>query len=124
MYELSIVGHISSAHFLRGYAGQCRNLHGHNWKIQIFVRGTVLNEIGMVADFGELKEKLHGLLARLDHVCLNDLPFFQANNPTTENIARYIFQEYGGVITPLEVARVQVWESEQCSVIYSQEDLK
>jgi 6-pyruvoyltetrahydropterin/6-carboxytetrahydropterin synthase len=118
-FTLKIQDHISSAHFLRGYAGKCKELHGHNWKVLVAIKGEKLDSIGMVADFGELKEKLHAFLAGCDHCCLNDIPFFKTNNPTTENIARYIYQEFGNAIAPLSIAYVEVWESDICSVVYT-----
>ncbi|MBF0484632.1 MAG: 6-carboxytetrahydropterin synthase QueD [Candidatus Omnitrophica bacterium] len=118
MFELHVKGHISSAHFLREYAGKCKNLHGHNWKVELFIVSDKLDALGMVADFGVIKEKLNKFLSGLDHVCLNELPYFKTNNPTTENIAKYIFHEFSSEIAPLKIDRVQVWESEQNSVIY------
>lgn len=119
-YILKIQDHISSAHFLRGYEGRCKHLHGHNWKVQVAVKGGGLDHVGMVADFGVLKQKLHDFLLPCDHCCLNDLEFFQANNPTTENIARYVFEAFGQAIAPLTLASVEVWESDVCSVVYGE----
>lgn len=118
MYELSIKGDIASAHFLRGYEGKCKNLHGHTWKIEVYIKDDQLNEIGMVADFCVLKKQLKDFLESLDHVCLNDLDYFKDVNPTTENIARYIYDNFGKVISPLKIDRVKVFESDEASVTY------
>ena len=118
MFELSIKGDIASAHFLRGYEGKCRNLHGHTWKIEIVVMGDRLDEAGMIADFALLKKQLKGFLKTIDHVCLNDLPYFHEVNPTAENIAKYIYIRFGGVIEPLKIKNVRVWESDTSSVTY------
>ena len=118
MFELSVKSHIASAHFLKGYQGRCKDLHGHTWHIEVVIAGEKLDPIGMVADFAVCKRQLNDFLMPLDHVCLNDLEYFQRNNPTTENIAKYIYQNFAKVAAPLRVKRVQVWESETSSVVY------
>ncbi|MBF0386869.1 MAG: 6-carboxytetrahydropterin synthase QueD [Candidatus Omnitrophica bacterium] len=118
MFELTVRADFSSAHFLRDYNGQCRNLHGHTWKVAVTVEGEQLNSIGVMADFVEMKKHLRGILSRLDHTCLNDLDFFKAHNPTAENLARYIFDEYKPLIAPIKLVKVRVWESDQSDVAY------
>jgi len=118
MYELSVVGQISSAHYLLGYEGKCKELHGHNWKVEIVVINDNLDEIGMVADFNLLKSKLNEVLSELDHVCLNELEFFKKANPTTENISKYIFEKYKKEIEPVKVKKIRVWEADNSSVTY------
>lgn len=118
MFELSVKGHIASAHFIPGYEGKCRNLHGHTWQVEVVIAGERLNALGMVADFAVLKKQLKEFLSALDHVCLNDLEDFKKIPPTTENLAKYIYDKFGGLIRPLAVKRVRVWESENSSVIF------
>ena len=118
MYELKIKSHIASAHFLKGYQGRCKDLHGHTWYIEVVLASEELDPIGMVADFAVIKKQLNEFLSPLDHVCLNDLEHFQRNNPTTENIAKYVYRNFAKVVAPLQVKRVQVWESETSSVVY------
>ena len=118
MFELSIKGHFAAAHRLRGYEGNCKDLHGHTWKVEVVVMSDQLNTIGMVMDFKVVKMKLKDLLANIDHVYLNDLAAFQKDNPTTENLAKYIFEEFSKICRPLKMKRVQVWESDSASVVY------
>lgn len=118
MFELSIKSHIAAAHYLRGYEGPCKELHGHTWKIEVTLQSETLNEIGLVVDFKDVKCKLEKFLKPLDHVCLNDLEFFKVNNPSTENIAKYIFENFGREVVPLKIKQVQVWESDNASVTY------
>jgi len=118
MFELSIKGDIAAAHFLRGYEGKCKNLHGHTWKIEVTIISDQLDDIGMVADFTVLKKQLKEFLETIDHVCLNDLPYFKDVNPTTENITKYIYTHFGKVIDPLKIKTVRVWESDTSSVTY------
>jgi 6-pyruvoyltetrahydropterin/6-carboxytetrahydropterin synthase len=107
----------SAAHQLRGYKGSCERLHGHNWKVQVFLEGEELNEAGMLLDFKEIKKKADKLIEKLDHRYLNELPEFSKVNPTTENIARYIFGELSEEINNVE--KVTVWESENSCASYS-----
>ena len=118
MFELSVKGEIASAHYLKGYQGRCKDLHGHTWKVEIVIASERLDTIGMVADFAVLKKQLKDFLTGIDHVCLNDLPFFKEANPTTENIARYVYRHFGQVIAPLKIKTVEVWESETAGVVY------
>jgi len=118
MYELSVTENFSSAHFLRGYNGPCENLHGHTWKLEVTVASAEINDLGLVVDFREIKEKLKEFLRHLDHVSINDLPAFQKTNPTTENLARYIYEEFSKQCRDYRLVRVRVWESDACSVTY------
>ena len=90
MYSVSVTGTFSSAHNLREYKGKCEALHGHNWRVEVFVRADALGEGGMVLDFRILREETEQVLETLDHHYLNDLPYFQKEEPSSENIARYI----------------------------------
>lgn len=118
MYELTITGDIAAAHFLRGYDGPCKDLHGHTWKMEVTITSEKLNPIGLVVDFRDIKYKLKEFLKHLDHVCLNDLPFFKDHNPSTENLACYVYREFGKQCTPFVVKCVRVWESESSSITY------
>jgi len=92
-FEVMIERNFSSAHQLRGYKGKCENLHGHNYKIEIYARGRELNNIGLLVDFGELKEAADEIVRYLDHRNINELPPFDAElNPSAENLARYILE--------------------------------
>lgn len=118
MFELSIRGDIASAHYLKGYDGKCKDLHGHTWKIEVVFAGDQLDAVGMVADFAVLKKQLKEFLTAIDHVCLNDLSYFKGVNPTTENIAKYIYTNFSKTIEPLQIKTVQVRESDSASVVY------
>ena len=118
MFELIVKGDIASAHYLRDYEGPCKNLHGHTWNVEVVLASQQLDKIGMVIDFVDVKKKLKEFLSPLDHVCLNDLPYFKTVNPTTENLAKYIYQNFSKHILPLKLKQVQVWESETSSVVY------
>ncbi len=93
-FEVMIERNFSSAHQLRGYKGKCENLHGHNYKIEIYARGRELDNIGLLVDFGELKEAADEIVQYLDHRNINELPPFDEElNPSAENLARYILEQ-------------------------------
>lgn len=120
MYELMVESQFSSAHQLRGYKGKCENLHGHNWKVQVMVSSEKLNEIGLVMDFHELKKIVRELLLTLDHSVLNEIFPFTEINPSSENIAKWIYDSLKKKITNRNIALVSitVWESETASSTY------
>ena len=122
MYVLHVEDEFSSAHRLRGYDGNCENLHGHNWKVRCDLSAKDLGPLGMVIDFRVVKKHLKAVLDRLDHRYLNDVPPFDQINPTTENISRFIHEELQGQLPEgVRVLSVTSWESDGCSVTYSQE---
>ncbi|MBW1693141.1 MAG: 6-carboxytetrahydropterin synthase QueD [Deltaproteobacteria bacterium] len=121
MFELKIVTHFSAAHQLKMVAEKCENLHGHNWKIEVYVAGKSLNNAGVLMDFGEIKQHVSEIMKRLDHKFLNELDYFNDNNPpSSENIARYVATSLQPMIkTPeIHVSRVIAWESENACATY------
>ena len=92
-YEVMIERNFSSAHQLRGYKGKCENLHGHNYKIEIFAKGEELNNIGLLIDFVDLKQAADDVVKYFDHRNINELPPFDGElNPSAENLARFILE--------------------------------
>jgi 6-pyruvoyltetrahydropterin/6-carboxytetrahydropterin synthase len=107
-FEVMIERNFSSAHQLRGYKGKCENLHGHNYKIEIYARGRELDNIGLLVDFGELKTAADEIVQYLDHRNINELePFDVELNPSAENLARYILER---VAARVGDERVQVYK--------------
>lgn len=112
----------AAAHRLRGYDGNCARLHGHNWKVDISLTGSQLNDVGMLIDFKEIKRTGKQILAQLDHYYLNDIPpFDQDLNPTAENIAFYLFAQLSEALNNerIRISAVRVWENERNSATFS-----
>jgi len=120
MFELKIVNHFAAAHQLTMVAKKCENLHGHNWKVEVYVKGERLNKAGVLVDFGIVKGHVKAIMKRLDHKFLNELEFFSHGNPSSENIARYIAHSLAEEmqIPGVRVSRVTAWESEDASATY------
>lgn len=123
MYEVLVKGDFSSAHNLRGYKGRCEELHGHNWKVEARFEKAGLNDIGISVDFTVLKAKLKGILKKIDHTHLNKVGVFKTENPSAENIARFIYTKLKSSIRNkekgLSLKSVSVWESDtSCATYY------
>jgi 6-pyruvoyltetrahydropterin/6-carboxytetrahydropterin synthase len=120
MYELKIITEFSAAHKLRNFRGKCESLHGHNWKIEVVVSGTGLDERGLVLDFADIKAATSDIISEIDHQYLNELPFFTEHNPSSENIARYIFQQLREKLANdrVRIKSVAAWESQDACATY------
>lgn len=123
MFELMIETHFSAAHQLRGYRGECEKLHGHNWKVQVHVIASGLNELDMAIDFHELKEITEEVISPLDHGYLNDIFPFTEKNPSSENIAKWIYDSLKKRLNDgnINLSAVTIWESETASATYFEE---
>jgi len=120
MYEVATEATFSAAHSIRNYRGKCEALHGHNWKVEVTVVSESLDNIGMAIDFKILKEKTRAVIDRLDHHHLNELPPFTQVNPSSENIARYLFEQLKKELEREKVtlSKVTVWEAEGSKAMY------
>jgi len=117
MYSIKVEADFSSAHNLKGYKGKCEELHGHNWKIEVVASKSKLDKTGMVLDFKFIKNELDTISEKLDHKYLNNLSYFKKTNPTSENIAKFIYDNLKLKIPSL--SSVTVWESQNSSATYS-----
>ncbi len=120
MFDIFTRSHFSSGHHLRNYPGNCEKPHGHNWKIEVTVRATELDELGMAIDFRTVKNAVKVIIDELDHCDLNEHPAFTKDNPSSENIAKYIFEELKKSLTTdrYRPYSVQVRETDNAGVIY------
>jgi 6-pyruvoyltetrahydropterin/6-carboxytetrahydropterin synthase len=123
MYELKIITQFAAAHRLENFYGKCEALHGHNWKVEVFLRGAELDRAGLLLDFGVVKARTREVLEEFDHKYLNELEAFRDRNPSSENLARYLFERLGTVLNGdgVRVLRVNVWESDTSCAAYFQD---
>lgn len=121
MYEVSAQMEFSAAHHLLAYeGGKCEQQHGHNWTVEVFVKGEILNESNILVDFKALKRDLRIVLAELDHKDLNEVEGFKDESPSSEYIARYIYYKMKEIY--VELYKVSVWETkESCATYYEAE---
>lgn len=119
MYALTVKSHFDAAHELRGYPGECRELHGHTWDVEVTVEDAELDAIGIVYDFKRLKDDLAAVLGPYDHGYLNSVPPFDEINPTAENLARVVYEALETRVGKgVRVTEVAVWESPVARVAY------
>jgi 6-pyruvoyltetrahydropterin/6-carboxytetrahydropterin synthase len=123
MFEVAVEQTFAAGHALRNYRGKCENVHGHNYRLLVTVRGENLDDTGLLVDFIELKRVTREVIERLDHQFINDIPPFDVLNPSAENIARYFYEEISKGIgahaqATVQVFEVKVWETDTSSATY------
>jgi len=120
MFEIDITRSFSAAHCLRGYQGECAELHGHNWTVQAVLRVKELDEIGIAVDFKKLKRDLDAILDNFDHTNLSDYPAFSELNPTSEVIAKSIYETLSPKVNDgnVKLHRIRVCESPNSGATY------
>jgi 6-pyruvoyltetrahydropterin/6-carboxytetrahydropterin synthase len=121
MFELRVVTRFAAAHRLTMVGAKCENLHGHNWKIEVYVQGQSIDKGGVLVDFGVIKRHVRALMETLDHKFLNELEYFsEGTPPSSENIARYLADTLAARmdLPGIRVSRVTAWESDDASATY------
>ena len=123
VFEVYVKTHFAAAHSLKGYAGDCARIHGHNWTIEVFVKCKELDEIGIGIDFRDIKRAVKDVIQDLDHAHLNDLPAFKEVNPSSENIAKLIYHELCKKLNSdsVQISRVKASETPGTGATYWEE---
>ncbi|MDQ6964290.1 MAG: 6-carboxytetrahydropterin synthase QueD [Mariprofundales bacterium] len=120
-FALSVSTGFSAAHSLRDYEGDCARLHGHNWQVKLTITAEKLNSIGIAIDYKLLKSELKAALADWDHYNLNEVSPFDVINPSSENVARVLFQRMRQRLASYDnvtVSRVEIGETCATRVCY------
>ena len=120
MYEVTVKTGFAAAHQLRLYDGKYENLHGHNWTAQVTVEAHELDPIGVGIDFVKLKAMVEKNLSELDYHNINEVPPFDEQNPSAENIARWLFLKLKVEVNTnsTRIKRVEIFEMEGCGASY------
>lgn len=120
MFELKVVTRFAAAHQLTMVGSKCENMHGHNWKVEVYVTGDKLGAGGVLIDFGEIKTHLADVINKLDHKFLNELDYIPDGKPSSENIAYFVATELQAKIddSSVHVSRVTAWESDDACATY------
>ena len=123
VFEICVETHFSAAHSLIGYQGNCAQIHGHNWIVEVFVRCRELNDIGIGIDFRDVRHAIKDIIKDLDHSYLNEYPEFKNTNPSSENIAKFLYRELGGKINSdtVKISKVKVSETRGAGAYYWEE---
>jgi len=121
VYKVSVTTKFAAAHRLREYEGACENLHGHNWLVKAQIGTSELDRIGIAYDFKKLKHDLNEIINQLDHQYLNEIPPFDEMNPTSENVAKFIYQSLAAKLpNNLKVISIEVGESDHYTATYEE----
>ncbi len=124
MFEVHVTTMFPAAHALRNYYGKTEPIHGHNWRAKITISGPRVDSMGMLIDFVPLQKEMARIIGQLDHKFLNETPPFDTVNPSAENIAYYLWQQFSAAVPPIQpefeviISRVEVWETDNCSAVY------
>lgn len=119
MYEIKVKTDFSAAHNLKGYRGKCERLHGHNWVVEAVFRYSALGRAGMAVDFRIAKKMLKDTVGKLDHSYLNSLRLLKKINPTSENIAKFIYDQIRK--KSRNIRSISVWENDSSCAIYTED---
>ncbi len=120
MYTVKVQLEFSAAHTIRGYDGICSRPHGHNWKVIVQASCEELDTLGMGIDFFALQKATQEIIDVYDHRDMNEIPPFDTLNPTSENIARFFFDEVGKKLkAPVQVDSVTIYETDAYAATYS-----
>ena len=122
IYEIYVQDTFAAAHALKGYDGNCSNMHGHNWVVEAYIQCTRLNKLGIGVDFMDVKGVLTDILSKLDHTTLNDVAEFGSINPTSENLSKFLYTELSCRLNTeyITVSKVMVIESPGCGSSYQE----
>ncbi len=122
IYEIYVQDTFAAAHALKGYDGNCSNMHGHNWVVEAYIQCTRLNKLGIGVDFMDVKGVLTDILSKLDHTTLNDVVEFGSINPTSENLSKFLYTELSCRLNTehITVSKVMVIESPGCGSSYQE----
>jgi 6-pyruvoyltetrahydropterin/6-carboxytetrahydropterin synthase len=116
----------AAAHAIRGHTRGCENLHGHNYRVRVYLQAAALDTLGMVLDFADLKEMMHEVLSPFDHRVLNDIPPFDQRNTTAELLAQHVYEEVERRLAGqqrVQVIRAEVWENDSSCAVFEPDRL-
>ena len=117
MFEIKKQMTFSAAHHLLNYDGECENQHGHNWLVEAYVKGNNLDKSNILIDYKVLKKEMKKVLDLLDHKDINELEYFENISPSSEILAKFIFDKLKETIP--NMSRVSVWETPtSCATYY------
>jgi 6-pyruvoyltetrahydropterin/6-carboxytetrahydropterin synthase len=124
MFEVHVTTMFPAAHALRNYYGKTEPIHGHNWRAKITISGPRVDSMGMLIDFVPLQKEMGRIIGKLDHQFLNEVVPFDTINPSAENVAFYLWEQFSTSVPAMQpefevtVSRVEVWETDNCSAVY------
>lgn len=115
MFTINVENHFRASHQLAEPIGTKEPPHCHNWVVTASVSSDTLNDTGLVMDFSRLKSAVDKIVSELDDTSLNKVYFFHQNNPSAENVAKYIYEKLEPSIPKgLKLQSIRVLEEPGC----------
>jgi 6-pyruvoyltetrahydropterin/6-carboxytetrahydropterin synthase len=123
MYRLAVTRDFVAQHYLVGGDWGAENFkHSHSYKVEVLLRGKVLNQHGYLLDIVELESALNEIIARFRDHTLNDLASFSGLNPSLERFAQVFYQELFVRLAAKDLSlTVKLWENERDWAAYAPE---
>lgn len=120
-FTIRVEARFEAAHNLREYKGAPEPLHGHSWKIEAKFKCKQLDHEYIGIDYVHVEKAIRELAQRFDHRYINEIPPFDQLNPTSENMARWFFEQLNRpeIKQEADLSEVVVWEGPEAYVSYS-----
>lgn len=120
MFKIRVETKFNASHQLIFSDGKKEPLHEHQWKLWVDVKNEKLDDIGLVMDFHLLEEIIKKAVAEMNNVSLNEIEYFQENNPSAENVAKYVFERVEPQLpNDVTLASVRVFEQPNFSAKFA-----
>ena len=121
MFTISVETHFRASHQLALPDGSKEPVHHHNWLVTADVSSDKLNSMGLVMDFNQLKALIDKTIATFDNRALDRISYFQQNNPSAENVAKYIYEKLRIKLPKgVELRNIRVVEQQGCSAKFGE----
>ena len=122
-FIIRVEARFEAAHNLRAYKGAPEPLHGHSWKVEAKFKCAKLDHEDIGIDYVHAEQAIRQLASRFDHRYINEVPPFDQLNPTSENIAKWFFNELNQpeITQGAKLKEVVVWEGREAYVSYSKD---
>jgi len=122
MFEISVSQKFKASHAIRTTSGEFEPIHAHDWKVDAIVIGSDLDATGCVVDFAVIQRHLRSILSIWDSKNLNEFGMFLDIPPSTEFLAKCLFDQLRAVLEDegITLKKVTIWETENCSATYSE----
>jgi len=121
MFTISVETNFWASHQLVLLDGSKEPVHHHNWLVSADVSSDKLNSMAVVMDFQELKAMVDDIVSEFDNVALNEISYFRQNNPSAENVARYIYEKLRAKLPEgVKLQNIRVVEEPGCAANFSE----
>jgi 6-pyruvoyltetrahydropterin/6-carboxytetrahydropterin synthase len=120
MFTISVQTHFRASHQLARADGAKERPHRHEWSVTADVSSETLDSKAVVMDFHQLKAMIDGIIAELDNAALSKIDYFRRNNPSAENVAKYIYEKLEPKLPEgLRLCSIKVVEEPGCSAKFA-----